>query len=350
MKATSAGQPADAAPSLRDSLSEAFDAADAPASSAPSTPEPASAEPAAPDAPAPAVEAGSEAESAAAAPAEGAGDRPADVPAADKPAADAPRTPPGFPGGDTAWAALPAEARSWVKAREQQVEKWIRTNAEAVKFGGQMYGAVRPYEAMIRAQGLHPAQVVAASLNQHYALQAGSPEQKAQVILGLAQQYGVDLSSAIDQQASAPQPNPEIQQLRQAYAGLARYLRANEEQQANMMMNAATSHVAQFASDSQRPYMRDPRVLNRMATLIDSGEAQSLEDAYDQAAHSFKDIRAVLLEGDAARRAQAAREAVAQAPARGGAPVAANMAPVKSESLRATLSRAFDDPGSRHVA
>lgn len=343
-----AGQPEkDSAPSLRDSISSAFDAVDS-IDAAPSTPSPDTSDAAAP---APVESEASGPSDAEASPPETPTEAAAGEPASGvsaKPAADVPKPPPGFPGGDAAWNALAPDARNWVKQREVQVERYIRTNAEAAKFGGAMWNAMRPYEAMIRATGAHPAQVVQGVMNQHFALAQGTPQQKAAVIQGLAQQYGVDLTDAIGQ-AEAPQVDPEVQQLRQMVGGLANYLRSQEEQQAQAQFSVADQAVQQFASDSQRRHMNDPRVTAFMADLIERGWSQSLEDAYDKAVGAFPDLRAVLHEQDAARRANAARTAAHAAPARGGAPVAASMAP-SNESVRATIERAWDSQTSRRVA
>lgn len=350
------GQPASSAPSLRDSLSDAFDAAPAadtsnvPANDAPADASSVPATDSTPDSRlAPAGEADDASAPSSTQPPAAADGQPASGVPAKQAAGDAPKTPPGFPGGDAAWNALPAEARNWAKGRERQFETYIRTNAEAAKFGGAMWNAVRPYEAMIRAQGAHPAAVVQGALNQHFALAQGSPEQKAGVILGLAQHYGVDLSSAIDAQAQAPQQSPEVMQLRQALGGVVGYLRQNEMRQAQQETMAATGHVNQFASDPQRPHMNDQRVTQLMADLIESGRAQGLQDAYESAVYAFPDIRAVLLEQDAARRAANARSAQQSAPARGGAPVASVMSPT-NQSIRSQIERAWDDTSGRRVA
>lgn len=342
-----AGQPGDAEPSLRDSISSAFDAADSADTSSPTpAPEPHDGgTPAADDQTA--GEAGTAPEGSEASPAKAAGEPAAAVPA--KPADAGPKMPPGYPGGEAAWTALPAESRNWVKQREVQVERYIKQNAEAAKFGGSMWGAIKPFSELIRAQGAHPAQVVAGALNMHYALAKGTPQQKAAVIQGLAQQYGVALGDGGEGQSETTQPSAEVQQLRQMLGGVIHHLRGQEQQQVQQQYAAAENFIGQFASGSQREYMNDQRVTNLMADLIERGTAQSLEDAYDKAVYAFPDIRAVLLEKDAARRAAEARTATHEAPARGGAPVAAVMAPNES-TIRGDIERAWSASSSRRVA
>lgn len=335
------GQSAQAEPSLRDALDSAFDAVESvDAATEPSTapaalpaPSSTSGEAAASDAPA--------GEAPAAAPSPSA---PATAPAAASTApqlSDGPKMPPGFPGGDQAWAAVPAEHKTWLKNREVQVERYIRQNAEASKFGQQMWGAVRPYEAMIKAQGAHPAQVVEGALMQHYRLATGSPAQRAQVIADLAQQYGVDFNEVATQAYQPPQQlPPEVAQLREVVGGLVNYLRNNEMQQTQAQLRMAEEAVTGFQADPQYELVKDPALREAMAVQLDSGAARDLKHAYELAVWNVPHIRKTLLEKQLAEQSNAARNARTTAPVRGGAPVAAVMEP-NDESLRGSLERAF---------
>lgn len=361
MNETAAGQ-AESGPSLRDALNSAYDASEAPesdtitteasdgGSTAPAEPsaagETGAAAPAS-DAPPNAAPAGSNAGVA--------GAKPATAP-------ESPKTPPGFPGGDAAWAGLPAEVRNWAKDRERQVERYIRTNAEAAKFGGAMWQAVQPHQEVLRALGVqHPAQAVAAALNVQVALATGSQEQRAAIINAMAQHYGVEAGAnqnTGDGQSYAAQVDPEVQRIGQTVSRLEQHIQLQAQQQAyaqHQMRQAAQQQVnhavEQFSSDPQHPYMADDRVRELMASMVESRQcpANSIDELYDMACNAFPDIRAVLQEQGAARRAAVARNETLTAPARGGAPVAAVMNP-SNESLRGTIERAFEASTSRRVA
>lgn len=342
------GQP-DKGPSLRDSISSAFDAvSSAPAASdvappmddAPAPPpEVKGGEPAAPSAPAaakPGQEPAKPADPAAATQAaeKAADGKPADgKPAKAKP--DIPKTPPGFPGGDAAWNAATPEMRGWVKGREQQVEKYIRANAEASKFGGLMWNAVRPYEALLRQQGAHPAAVVQSLMNLHYTLSQGHPAEKVAALRALVNQYGVE--AVDDGQPAAPAQPAVDHETRQRLQQIEQYLRAGVHQ-----AELAHAHgvVSSFAADSQREFMNREDVRHAMADLLELGHAQSIEQAYDMAIWQRPDLRAVLMEKDAARRQTEARAAAGEAVPRGGAPIAAVMEP-NDDSLRGSIERAM---------
>lgn len=348
-----AGQPAkEAAPSLRDSIADAFDKeADPTPAPAADAPAPEAAAPAK-DGPAPAAATGAEDAPAADASPKAAGDQPpADGSGkpADPQAAAALKPPPGFPGGDAAWNALPVPAREWAKARERQFDQYIRANAEASKFGGTMWKAVQPYEAMLRSQGVHPAQVVAEAMNMHYVLSMAPQAEKAAALQRMAKQYGVELPMGDDGQAQAPQSDPRVDRLEMALRQMAGRAMQAEEQQVQQQFFAATQSVDEFAKDPQHEHIRHPGVVDTMANLIDTGAAQGLKQAYDMAIWTRPELRAVLLEKDAARRAAEARAATHAAPARGGAPVAAVMSP-NNGSVRSAIESAWEGQTSRRVA
>lgn len=324
--------------SLRDALSDAFDAVGTtpaadpePAPSTDDTPRPDNAADVAPNEPA------------------ATDTKPADAKASDQKAADtkpaaeapaAPKAPPGYPGGDEAFAALTPQAQEWTKAREAHFDKGLRANAEGAKFGAAMWGAFRPYEAAMRARGMHPAQVVHDAMNLDFVLTQGSQAEKAAALQRLAQYAGVEPTS-IASQADAPQASPEVAQLQQAFRALVGHLRGEREQQ-------AVSTVDAFAKDEAHKHANDPRVRAVMADLLDMGKARDLEHAYKLAIWMQDDIRAVMLEQDAARRVAEARAAANEASPRGGAPVAAVMTP-NDDTLRGTIERAWD-ANTRRVA
>lgn len=277
--------------------------------------------------------------------------KPVDAKAADaKPAAEDPpalKTPPGYPGGDEAFAALTPQAQEWTKAREAHFDKGLRANAEAAKFGAAMWGAFRPYEAAMRARGLHPARVVQEAMNLDFVLTQGSQAEKAAALQRLAQYAGVEPDS-IASQADAPQVSPEVAQLQQSFRALVGHLRGEREQQHQAQFQQAVSTVDAFSKDEAHKHANDPRVRAVMADLLDMGKARDLEHAYKLAIWTQDDIRAVLLEQDTARRVAEARTAANEASPRGGAPVAAVMTP-NDDTLRGTIERAWD-ANTRRVA
>lgn len=323
--------------SLRDSIASAMDAAEKPAEPAPTEP--------APEAAPPTGASSSPDNAASETPAAGPGETakpaaPEENAKPSEPAADAPKPPPGFPGGDQAWAGLPPDTRTWVKAREAQFARHFQQNAEAAKFGASMWGAIRPYEASLRAAGVHPAQVVQEAMNLNFVLSQGTQAEKAAAIQRMAHHAGVDLSAVAGQPETA-QASPEVDELRNTVRALVNHLRGQEQQQVRQQVQQATSTVEEFSRDTSRKYINDPKVRETMANMLDIGMARDLDHAYKLAIRTQDHLHAEIAAEDAARRAAEARKAAAEATPRGGAPVAAVMSP-NDDSLRGTIERAFE--------
>lgn len=347
-------------PSLRESLNSAVDAVEK-ATPAPAAAPVAAAPKAEPSAPAAAESVPSSSPTAAASaptpdakPAEAAPDpnKPADAdpnaaakPQEGEPAKGPLAMPPGFPGGQTAWDAAPAEQRAWVKGRERQVEQYIRTNAAGLNFGRSMYEVLRPFAPMLQAAGVQAPQVLQESLQMHYAMTMGTPQQKVQALQRMAHNYGVDLGATqgYDQPGDGAQVAPEVAELRDVVRGLVGYMQTAEgkrqQEQYQHLFAQATSLVNEKATDTKTyPYLNHPGVRDVMATLFEKGAVTSFDHAYKMAMQTRPELVAVQVEQDAARRAREAQNARDGAPPRGGAPVAAHVIP-NDESLRSLIAR-----------
>jgi hypothetical protein len=252
------------------------------------------------------------------------------------PKVPAQKIPPGFP-DVKAWEGMPAHVKGWIKNREAQFNQGMSQHVEAGKFGNAAWQAMRPYEAALRASGANPVKLIEEFAATHFLLMMGSPQQKKEAILRAAQRHNVDLSIELEQQPQ--QANPEVAQLRQQLSQMQSYLHGTQQQQSEVQQQQAFAEVDKFVSDPQRKHI--DVLWPKMADLIDKGEARSLADAYEQALWSRPDTRAIQMEEDAARRQAEARNANSQRTGLNGSPIAGSAA-VPGESIRASLERAFD--------
>jgi hypothetical protein len=238
-------------------------------------------------------------------------DKPAvkqEVPVVEKPAAIAP--PNGWSAEAKAkWHELPPEIMAAVQKREQDIGKFTSTRDEHASFGKEIYQTVQPYMPLIQAEGGTPARAIQALLNTAYVLRTGTPEQKKQLLLVTARNYGIDLSGQPTGQPTG-QPDEfsalrsEVQELRSA---LAQRESAIEQQ----LQTEVQTEVDAFAADPKHPHYAEVKA--NMAALLSAGAAKDLQDAYDQAVWARPDIRATLL---AQQRAEEEQKRVAEAKAR----------------------------------
>ena len=126
-------------------------------------------------------------------------------------------------------------------------------------------------------------------------------------------------------------------------------LRALRDHISQQEMATVNSEIERFASDAkQHPYFANVKA--DMGRLIETGQAQNLDDAYDMACWANKEIRALLIKQqampqsakaeDAVQRAKAADKATGGAPAAGFSPAAPKVA--AGASIRDTIRAAVD--------
>lgn len=113
----------------------------------------------------------------------------------------------------------------------------------------------------------------------------------------LAKHYSVDLSALADGQEAV---NPELAALRQEVQQLRGYMTESQRAQQEQASASLASQIETFATEKdaggnlKHPHFDTLR--ERMGALITSGQAQNLNDAYEQAAWLDPSVRKELLE------------------------------------------------------
>lgn len=249
------------------------------------------------------------------------------------------------------WHELPPDIQAEVQRREADIHKQASKSDDERNFGRELSRVINPYLPQIQAEGGTPAGAVQSLLNTAYVLRTAPPEQKRQLLLGLAQQYGVDLGQPTRQQ---PQITPELQPLYQELQQLRGYITQSQQQtlqqqqaEQNRLNSEVQSELQTFSADPKHAHFE--AVKAHMAALLREGAAKDLQDAYEQATWANSDIRATLLatqraEEEQKRRVEAKRKAD-EAKRKGtsitGGPGFSNGAAPESRSLRDDLEAQF---------
>ncbi len=181
------------------------------------------------------------------------------------------------------WALLDPLVKGEVERREQDFHKGIeqyKSNAEAAQAWQQ---AVSPYLATIQSFGVQPHQAAQALFATDHALRYGTPAQKWQMLQKIAQDYGITpVESASGQPEQSSQQNPEVQALYQRLAQLEGHLNQAQTMQQQAQMADLNTQIQKFAADPARAeYFETLRP--SMAALLQTGQADSLESAFEQA-------------------------------------------------------------------
>lgn len=251
----------------------------------------------------------------------------------------------------TEWDKLSPTVKAEIHRREADFQNGHAQLLPDARLGSEIKRAAEPYRMLIESNYGTPEKAMSAFLQTAAALQMGSPSQKLQTLVGLSQQFGVDLSAL---QSGSPQPqppqgDPRVDQLLMQMRQRDEHAQAAEQRQLETLANTWMSE-ADAQGNPKRPYIGD--VIQEMSMLIPQikqtsphlTHAQILESAYDRAVWANPDTRAALqgaqhseLQAKAAaenqaRVAQAKRAASVNVPRRASTP-----SPAKPGSMDETL-------------
>lgn len=197
------------------------------------------------------------------------------------------------------WANLPDKAREIILRREQDLHKEFTSPDGALRLGREVKEVITPYMAQITAEGATAPQAIASLLNTAHILRTGTPEQKKALILNTAKQYGVDISAAHEEQEYI---DPTIAQMKAQLDELRRLADPTHIRNTLTKEMEATkiqSDIAAFASNPAHVHFETVKPL--MASILQSGQAKDLKEAYDMACMANPTIRSTL---EAAKNAE----------------------------------------------
>lgn len=246
------------------------------------------------------------------------------------------------------WSKLPPAVQAAVSRREAEISQGGKQWSEEKR---RYEGLISPLAQEAAKLGLDPSTGLNALLGTHRALQADPRG----TLLKLAQQYGVDLTTAGQTPDNSPQTQPDISALvRQAvepYLAPIQHRFQSEDQQ---RQQSATTLVEQFAAQPGHEHFA--AVEAEIMDLIPGVKARNpgwdhqkiLQEAYDRAVYANPETRAAMLAAkDAAAEAKRVADAKARATnaRRAGASVTGspNGAPSTepADTLRGEIERAF---------
>lgn len=236
------------------------------------------------------------------------------------------------------WADLPVEARVEIQRRESDYHKGIEQYKQYAGIGQDIERVVAPYMQTLQSAGAHPMEAIDKLFKADQQLRYGSPDQKAQFLSKLAQDYGVDLEKV----KPLPPVDPAVQALQMQNQQLQRFQQSIMTQQNQAVM----SEIEQFKNDPANAHF--DAVKEDMQILLQSNRAESLKDAYEKAVWMRPDIRKSLVEqqrteagNKAAQNARSQRAKSAAVGVKGSAPSkVSNLGP--NASIEDTIGAAMD--------
>lgn len=245
---------------------------------------------------------------------------------------------------------LDPKAQEYVFQREEQMRAGVEPLLPKAKFADEMQAAIEPYMPTIRGLGIEPAKAVQALMQADHNLRNLPQQQKLAYFAQLGAQYGIDLSQAAGQVPQGQVTDPNFfalqNELNTVRGEIVSFKQAQEAQQQQALLadiNAFSKKAEHFEE-----------VVPTMIPLLQSGMAETLQEAYDKAIRLNPDLYASI---EQAKQAQAQ---AAQATAKNTAAKAAKAAAVsvksstpgaqtqtKAQDRRSMLLEQFDNLSGR---
>lgn len=249
------------------------------------------------------------------------------------------------------WKKIPKEAQKYIQQREAEMQNGMQKNAEMARRAEGMDSTLQPYQQYFAMNG-GTGNTLKTLLETGAGLQMGTPQQKAEIVSNIINQYGVDVA-ALDNVLVGNAVPPEVQQqsqIQQAVnAAVAPYqqqqqqLQQQQYQQQQRATNEVATEVDQFSRNPANEFYTDVR--GDMADIMDMannrGVDMSMQDAYNKACALNPEISRITQARQQQKNLAPKRRAAASISGSMGGP-GGTEAP---DSMRAAIASAWDNAG-----
>ena len=245
-----------------------------------------------------------------------------------------------------AWQTADDRLKEYAWQREEQMKAGVQPLMEKARLADQFQEVLNPYMDTIRGLNIEPTQAVKALMEADHALRFSDPQQKQQLFMRLAQQYGVTLGGELQQQPF----DPNISALQQELNRVRGEVMSWKEQQEQVQNQSLLGEINSFAMKAEHFEEARPT----MISLLQSGVAATLEEAYEkairlddnlyqqvqQSRQAQAETQQKVVANQAAKKARAAAVSV-----RSAAPGATTA--TKAQDRRSMLAEQFDSVADR---
>lgn len=249
------------------------------------------------------------------------------------------------------WAKADPKIQEYAWQREEQMKRGVEPLLSKAQFADAINQALEPYLPTIQGLGLKPEQAVAALAQADYTLRNSPPEQKMAYLTQLAASYGINLNQVMQGgQTAQPSIDPLVYQLQNELNNVRGEVMGWKQQQEMAENQTLLNEINSFSMQAEHFEEARPTMIQ----LLQSGVAETLEDAYEKAirldSELFDKVQSARQAEAVQRQAQvkdrAAKAARAAAVSVRGSTPGTNTAP-KAQSRRSLLEEAFEEAGTR---
>ena len=222
------------------------------------------------------------------------------------------------------WAKADPRMQEYAWQREEQMRAGVEPLLSKAQFADSMQEVLQPYMTTIQGLGLTPDKAVAALMQADHTLRNSDPQTRLAYFQQLAQSYGINLAGMQPQQGQAPQQSvdPTVWALQNELNKVRGEVMGWKQQQEMAENQTLLNEINQFSLKAE--HFEDVRPT--MIQLLQSGVAQTLDEAYEKAIRLDPDLF------DQVQKAQQAEAAMRQAKEQNKAAKAARAAAVSVRS------------------
>jgi hypothetical protein len=239
------------------------------------------------------------------------------------------------------WEKLDPKTAKYIEQREREYASGVSTYKQEAERAKEIFDVIAPYQQLIEREGGTPARAVQQLLNTAALLRTSDPQTKANLLLQVAQQYGVPLEYMFNGQTQTPsQVDPQTAWLREQVEQLQGWKNNFESTQQQAVQATINQEIEDFKQD--KPHFEAVR--ERMAGLLRAGLADDLNSAYTAAVRMDDNLYEQSLQERAtnAAKQQHVQRAKAAAVSIKSSTPSAMSTPSTAKGLRAQLEEVFD--------
>lgn len=252
-------------------------------------------------------------------------------------------------GAATKFATVDPEIQTEVHKRETDFHKGLQEQKPFADLGRSFHAEFQPYEALIRASGHTPQSLTRAWMNTEYQLKTATPEGKAALFVKYAKDYGIDMAMIQEAatkvaagQSAEPVVDPRFAALEKTLQQVTTHIESTKTEAAQREYKTIESETQAFGQKPENKHYQAVRL--DMAALMESGRAETLQDAYDKAIWANPETRKLMLAEQqtaesvkAAEKAALARKAAVTNVATRGSPPATRPATPGGGTMEDTI-------------
>lgn len=244
------------------------------------------------------------------------------------------------------WAEIDPDVRAEIHRREGDMLKGMDQYRSHYSYAQDVIDTFKPYDAAITASGSNQKQVLQAALNTMFILKTGSPDDKANELLNLAANYGIELNNlnSVNERIEANMPliDPAVEELKRENAQILTFLQQTKAEKEQQEVSLLEADLDKFEADPANKYYAELR--EEMARIFGSSQEDvSIQEVYDKAVWANPVTREKLIveRQDTDRRNAAEKAAGAKRTAKTN--VASKGQPLTSANQNGTLDNTIED-------